>query len=252
MSQKPLIVGNWKMHGTISEALKRITAITRKTENLSGLEVVLAPPFTALYSVSVALQDLPMKLGAQNVHWETEGPYTGEVSAAFLKDAGCDFVIIGHSERRTLFQEDDDMINKKVRAVLAADLNALLCIGETETERDEGKTFERLEEQLTEGLKELHVHDLEGFSIAYEPVWAIGTGKNASGSQIAEVHDWVRNYLAKHFDAPTANNTRLLYGGSVKSENAAEIFKVHNVDGVLVGGASLDADDFVSIMNAAL
>ena len=252
MSQKPLIVGNWKMHGTISEALKRITAITRKTENTSGLDVVLAPPFTALYSVSVALQDLPIKLGAQNVHWETEGPYTGEIAAAFLKDVGCDYVIIGHSERRTLFKEDDEMINKKVRAALAADLDVLMCIGETESERNENKTFSRLEEQLSEGLRELHVHDLEGFSIAYEPVWAIGTGKNATGGQIAEVHDWIRNYLAKNFDAPTANNTRLLYGGSVKQENAAEILKVHNVDGVLVGGASLDADEFVNIMNAAL
>lgn len=252
MSQKPLIVGNWKMHGTISESLKRITAITRKMENTMGLDVILAPPFTALYSVSVALQDLPIKLGAQNVHWEAEGPYTGEIAAAFLKDVGCDYVIIGHSERRHLFKEDDSMINKKVRAALAADLDVILCIGETDAERREGKTFNRLEEQLIEGLRELHVHDLEGFSLAYEPVWAIGTGQNASAGQIAEVHDWIRNHLAKHFDAPTANNTRLLYGGSVKHDNAAEILKVNNVDGVLVGGASLDPDEFVGIMNAAL
>lgn len=251
MAQKKIIVGNWKMHGTIPETLKKITVMNRKMQDMPEVDVVLAPPFTALYSASVALQDLPFKLGAQDVHWEVEGAYTGEVAASFLKDAGCDFVIVGHSERRTLFNEDDEIVNKKVHAALAADLVAIMCVGETEEERNTGKTFERLEEQLSIGLAELHVHDLEAFCIAYEPVWAIGTGKVAEVGQVGEVHDWIRNYMAKQFDAPTANNTRLLYGGSVNPENTATLMKAKNVDGLLVGGASLDPEKFMAIIKTA-
>lgn len=252
MDQKPLIVGNWKMHGTVGETLKRITAIQRKLGDKVDAEIVIAPPFTSLYSAGVALQELPIKLAAQNAHWETEGAYTGEISANFLKDADCDYVIIGHSERRHLFKEDDEMLNRKILTVLAADLLPIFCVGETEEQREAGKTFSRLEEQLSIGLNDLHMHDLEKFCIAYEPVWAIGTGKTAKVQQVAEVHDWIRNHLAKHFDAPTANNIRLLYGGSVKEKNAKELFQVDNVDGLLVGGASLDPEEFVGIINAVL
>lgn len=250
MNRQPLVVGNWKMHGTVGETLKRITAIHRKLEEAVPVDIVVAPPFTTLYSASVALQEIPIKLCAQDVHWETEGAFTGEVSGTFLKDAGCDYVIIGHSERRQVFREDDEMINRKLIAALSAELTAIFCIGETEAEREQGKTFQRLEEQLDTGLKDLQIHDLEGFGIAYEPVWAIGTGKTATTEQVVEVHDWIRNHLAKKFDAPTANGMRLLYGGSVKASNAKELMQVSNVDGLLVGGASLDPEEFVGIIRA--
>ncbi len=251
MTHRPLIVGNWKMNGTIGETLKRVTAIDRQLEDGAGIDIVVAPPFTALYSASVALQDLPIKVAAQNLFYESEGAYTGEVSGSFLKDVGCDYVIIGHSERRHIFHEGDEEINRKVRAALAAELAVIFCVGETDKEREGGQTFERIEEQLRIGLQELHVHDIEDFCIAYEPVWAIGTGKTAKPDQVAEVHDWIRNYLAKRFDAPTANSIRLLYGGSVKLGNAEALMKTSNVDGLLVGGASLDADEFVGIVEVA-
>lgn len=251
MSREKLIVGNWKMHGAIGETLKRVTTLLRKLEDEASVEIVVAPPFTALYSASVAVQDQPIKVGAQDLHWESEGPFTGEVSAPFIKDAGAEYVIVGHSERRRLFGEDDEVVNKKLRAALAGDLIPIFCIGESEEERNAGATFTRLEEQLKVGLKDLHVHDLEDFAIAYEPVWAIGTGKNASVGQVSEVHDWIRNYIAKKFDAPTANNMRILYGGSVKGDNAKDLLKAHNVDGLLVGGASLDPDEFITIIQSA-
>lgn len=252
MSKAPLIVGNWKMHGTVGESLKRVTALDRKLDVRRGVDIVICPPFTALYSVGVAIQDLPLALGAQNAYFESEGAFTGETSSVFLKDVGCDYVIVGHSERRHLFKEDDQMINRKLHAVLGADMTPIFCVGETQEERKADRTFERLEEQLSVGLQELHVHDIESLCVAYEPVWAIGTGQNAEPDQIGEVHDWVRNFLAKRFDAPMANAIRLLYGGSVKSHNTASLCRVQNVDGLLVGGASLEADDFVPIIQAAL
>ncbi len=251
MNQRILIVGNWKMHGTIGETLQRITVLHRDLEGEPAVDIVLAPPFTSLYSASIALQDVPMKLAAQNLHWESEGAYTGEVSGPFLKDVGCDYAIVGHSERRHCFGEDDETINKKVRSALAAELKTILCIGETAEERKAGKTFERLEGQLAKDLSELHIHDIEGLSLAYEPVWAIGTGQNATPEQVGEVHSWIRNYIAKTFDAPTANTMRLLYGGSVKKDNAATLLKVQHVDGLLVGGASLDPEEFMAIIQAA-
>lgn len=251
MGRQILIVGNWKMNGTINETLKRLAEIRRRFSETPRCEVVVAPPFTSLYSASVALQESSLKLAGQDLHWESEGPYTGEVSGTFLKEAGCRYVIIGHSERRRLCREDDVMINKKVRAALSADLRPILCIGESSEEREAGETFERLENQLKKDLKELHVHDLEGFNIAYEPIWAIGTGNTASVGQINEVHDWIRNYMAKNFDAPSANEMHLLYGGSVTKNNAAEILQGPNVDGLLIGGASLDPEDFVKIVGLA-
>lgn len=251
MGLTPLIVGNWKMNGTISETLKRITTIDRQLKDAGHVDIVVAPPFTALYSASIALQELPVKLAAQNLFYETEGAYTGEVSGSFLKEAGCEFVIIGHSERRRLFKEDDELINRKVRTALASELIPIFCIGETDEEREAGRTFARIEEQLRVGLSELHFNDINGLSLAYEPVWAIGTGKVATTEQVEEVHNWIRNYLTKRFDAPTANGIRILYGGSVNSKNAKGLIQTSNVDGLLVGGASLDANEFVAIIECA-
>ncbi len=250
MSRRNLIVGNWKMHGTVSESLKRITALGRKLEDIGTTDVVVAPPHTALYSAAIAAQDTGIKVAAQNMHWEADGAYTGEVSATFLTEVGCEFVLIGHSERRKLFHEKDEQLNKKLHAALAHELGAIFCIGETNAEREAGQTFERLKEQLKIGLHELHIHDIEGLNIAYEPVWAIGTGNTATTEQINEVHNWIRAYLEKNFDGPTANSIRLLYGGSVKPENAKSLIACENVDGLLVGGASLDPDDFVAIIEA--
>jgi triosephosphate isomerase (TIM) len=251
MSHEKLIVGNWKMNGTISETLKQVTALQKKLGKTEGIDVVLAPPFTALYSASIALQDSSIKLAGQNVHWEADGAYTGEIAPLFLKDCGCTYVIIGHSERRRFFHETDDQLNKKVLAALSNDLIPIFCIGESLEEREAGHTFECLEAQLKFGLKDLHVHDFEEFAIAYEPVWAIGTGENATPSQIQEVHSWVRDAVTKMLDAPTSNKMSLLYGGSVKPNNAQDILAVDEVDGLLVGGASLNAEDFIAIIRSA-
>lgn len=240
------------MHGTLGETLKRLTELTNKIQagHFNGCEIIIAPPFTALYSASIALQGKEIRLAAQNAHWESDGAFTGEVAPLFLKDVGCDYVIIGHSERRKIFKETDEIISKKLPAVLSADLKPIFCIGESLDEREGGKTFEVLERQLKMGLKELQMTDLKNMLIAYEPVWAIGTGKNATTEQIEEVHHFLRDQLGKSYDAPTANSIFLLYGGSVKADNASEILKAKNVDGVLVGGASLDVDQFVEIMQA--
>ncbi len=246
-SRKPLIVGNWKMFNTVGDAIKLVTSLKNLVGENPSAEVVLAPPHTSLYSVWVLTQDTPLKLAGQNCFWEEEGPYTGEVSASFLKDVGCEYVILGHSERRKIFGETDEIINKKLQAALNADLKPIFCIGENEAERRENKTFQVLENQLRKGLRELGMHDLENFVIAYEPVWAIGTGNTATPAQAGEVHSFIRNFLAKMYDAPTANNIRLLYGGSVKAENTASLLEASHIDGLLVGGASLQADQFARI-----
>jgi len=250
-SHKTLIVGNWKMNNNITDSIKLVTALKNLVKEPLEPEVVLAPPFTALYSVSVANQETSFKLAGQNCHWEEEGPFTGEVAAPFLKDIGCDFVILGHSERRTLFGESDEMVNKKIHVALHADLIPIFCVGESHKERENKKTFDVIEKQLRKGLNDITMHDLENFVIAYEPVWAIGTGNNATPAQANEVHSFIRNFLAKLYDAPTANNIRLLYGGSVKPSNIKDLMKAHDVNGVLVGGASLLADEFAKIIQFA-
>lgn len=247
-SPKPLIVGNWKMNNNITDSIKLITALKNLVKEPVEVEVVLAPPYTSLYSVAVANQESSFKLAGQNCYWEDEGAFTGEVSAPFLKDVGCDYVILGHSERRTLFGETDEMINKKIHAALGAELTPIFCVGESHKERESKKTFEVIEKQVRRGLSDVTMHDLESFVIAYEPVWAIGTGNNASPAQASEVHGFIRNLMAKLYDAPTANNIRILYGGSVKSSNIKELMKAPEINGVLVGGASLLADEFAKII----
>ncbi len=243
-----LIVGNWKMNNNITDSIKLVTALKNLVKESVQTEVVLAPPATSLYSVSVAIQETPFKLAGQNCFWEDEGPFTGEISAPFLKDIGCDYVILGHSERRTLFGETDEMINKKIHAALNADLSPIFCVGETQQERESKKTFEVIERQIRKGLLDIPMHDLEKFVVAYEPVWAIGTGNHASPAQASEVHSFIRKFLSKLYDAPTANNIRILYGGSVKASNIKDLMKSHDVNGALVGGACLDAEEFSKIV----
>jgi triosephosphate isomerase (TIM) len=248
MEKKLLIAGNWKMHGTVPEALLLLSELQQLTKEVYDVDIVVCPPFTALYSAAVTLQDTPILLGAQNMHWENEGAFTGEIAGNFIKDIGCTYVLIGHSERRHIFGETDDMLNKKVQAALGCELIPIFCVGETESQRDSKQTFSVIEKQLKVGLRDLRMNDLKNFAIAYEPFWAIGTGKTATPDQVAEVHSFIRNTLAKTYDAPTASGIRLLYGGSVKPNNAAELKKTKDVDGLLIGGASLKADQFSEII----
>lgn len=243
-----IIVANWKMNNTVQESLMLVAGLSAHIKVIPNVDVVLAPPYTSLYSVGIALADSSIKLAGQNLYWEEKGAFTGEISGTFLKDVGCDYVIIGHSERRKYFGETNETVNKKVYAALRNDLIPIMCVGETFEEREAGKTFEILERQLKGGLLGLQQKDFEKFSIAYEPVWAIGTGKNATSEQAEEAHHFIRNYIAKLYDAPTANNISILYGGSVKAGNCKEIFNKQNINGVLVGGASLDARGFTDII----
>lgn len=244
---KTLVAANWKMNNTVPESLMLIAGLTANLKTAPNVVVVVAPPATSLYSVGVAIADTQMKLAGQNLYFEDKGAYTGEISGGFLKDVGCEYVIIGHSERRKYFGETDESVNKKILAALRNDLIPIVCIGETLEEREANKTFEVLERQIKGALLELQQKDLANFAIAYEPVWAIGTGRNASAGQIAEAHHFIRNTVAKLYDAPTASNISILYGGSVKASNAKEIFSQNDVNGVLVGGASLDAKGFSDI-----
>jgi triosephosphate isomerase len=246
-----LIIANWKMNNAVNESLMLVAGLQANLKITPAVEVALAPPFTALYSVGIAITDTQIKLCSQNIFWEDKGAFTGEISGPFLKDVGCEYVIIGHSERRKYFNENNETVNKRVLAALRNDLRPIMCVGETLEERDADKTFDVLERQLKGGLAGLQQKDLENFVIAYEPVWAIGTGKNATSDQIEDAHHFIRNYVAKYIDAPTANSIRILYGGSVKASNCKEIYKQKNVNGLLVGGASLDAKGFADIVAQA-
>lgn len=247
-TRKPLIAANWKMNFTIPEALKFVTVFSHELKAVGDVEIVIAPPFTALYSTGVALSETPFKLAAQNVFWEESGAFTGEISSTFLRDAGCEYIIVGHSERRHIFGETDGMISKKIQAVLRNELFPILCIGEKLQEREAGKTWSVCEHQLRSALVEIDLKSVENFVIAYEPVWAIGTGKQATPKEAEEVHSMIRNYLSKNYDGATSERVRILYGGSVKSKTSREILSQENIDGVLVGGASLDPVEFANII----
>lgn len=247
-ARKPLIVGNWKMHGTLGETIKLLTALKYQLIDQQHIEVVVAPPFTSLYSASVALSETHVGLAGQNLYWEDEGAFTGEVSGRFLKEVGCRYVIVGHSERRKLFGETNETVASKLQAALKNELIPIVCVGENESQRDKGEHVATVERQLSGAFSELTLHDFDQLVVAYEPVWAIGTGKTATAQQAGEMHQVIRDWLRKFFDAPTANRIRILYGGSVKPENAAELMAEHHVDGLLVGGASLKADSFTKIV----
>src|SRR5215475_5548356 len=248
--RRPLVAGNWKMHRTAGEAVELIRQL-RDQLRPGRAEVMVAPPFTALWAVRQALEGTAILLGAQNVHWENQGPYTGEISAPMLREAGCQLVIVGHSERRQLFGETDLTVSKKVRAVLKHGMRPVVCIGELLAERDGGRTLEVCTRQLGGSLAGVAVEEMGELALAYEPVWAIGTGRNATPAQAQEVHAHVRQTLVQMFGRPVGEGVRILYGGSVKAENAAELLAESDVDGALVGGASLKAEEFAAIVAAA-
>lgn len=247
--RKPLIAGNWKMHKTGQEAVHAATALKKLVENVSAVEVMIAPTFTALAPVSAEIASSNIALGAQNLHWEPKGAYTGEIAADMLVDVGCSYVIIGHSERRQLFGETDQTVNRKIRAAIDAGLKPVLCIGETEAERDAGQTFSILDKQIQKGLESFVLQDLQTLVVAYEPVWAIGTGKTATKEQAQEAHAHVRGEIAKMHGEAFARQVRILYGGSVKPSNVKELMAMTDVDGALVGGASLEPETFSQLVH---
>ena len=244
----PIVAGNWKMNKTVDESIELANSIKRGVFDVSGAEIVLCPPFTSLSDVSEMILDSNIALGAQNCYWLSEGAYTGEVAPRMLKNAGCTYVIIGHSERRALFNETNETVNKKVRAVLEEGLKPIMCVGERLEEREANKTFDVVGDHVAGGLKDVKKTDLEKIVIAYEPVWAIGTGKNATPHQAEEVHSFIRDTLAKMYDKKISEIVRIQYGGSVKPSNVEGIMNEKDVDGSLVGGASLKAESFIEIV----
>jgi len=241
----PFVAGNWKMNTTVTEAEKLVIEMFEKLDSVKEVEKVLCPPFVSLVSINMMLHDSSVKLGAQNMYFETKGAYTGEISPLMLAEL-CEFVILGHSERRWYFGDTDEIVNKKVKAALANKLKPILCVGERLEENEVGKTDEVITRQLTKAWN--GIEPASNVVIAYEPVWAIGTGKAASGEQAAATIRFIRAVLAKIWNKSIAQNVRILYGGSVTSTNIAEFISHPEIDGALVGGASLKADEFVSIV----
>ena len=245
----PVIAGNWKLHKTTHEALDLINELIPLVKNIDRVEIVVAPVFTVLHAVKNALQGTNIRLSAQDCFWEDQGAYTGEISSPMLVDAGCSHVIIGHSERRQFFGETDATVNKKIRSALQVGLTVLFCIGETLDEREANRTYAVLERQVIAGLDGITMDQLKKLVIAYEPVWAIGTGKTATDGQAQEAHSFIRGVLAKLYHVSAAENIRILYGGSVKAENIKGLMEQKDIDGALVGGASLKADSFADIVH---
>ncbi len=249
--RKKVIAGNWKMHNDLSESQNLISKLK---SGLSGkkynCDVIICPPYTSLGEASSLLKGTPVKLGAQNMYFQESGAYTGEISAKMLKSVGCEYVILGHSERRTIFKETDGLINEKIKAALEAGLKPIFCIGETLEERESGKEKEVLKTQLSGGLDEISLDEMKQIIIAYEPVWAIGTGKTATPAQAEEMHEYIRNYIQDDFTPETAENLIIQYGGSVKPDNARELLSQKDIDGALVGGACLKADSFIGIIES--
>ena len=247
----PVIAGNWKLFKTIAEATGMVNELKPLVAGTKCVEIVVAPVFTALSRVAEALSGSKVSLAAQDCYWEEEGAYTGEVAPKLLADAGCSHVIIGHSERRQYFGETDETVNKKAKAAIAAGLTAIVCVGETLSQRESDSTFPVIEAQLKGGLAGFSANMLAQTIIAYEPVWAIGTGKTASDAQAQEVHAFIRSLVANLFGQASADAIRILYGGSVKPDNVKGLMAQADIDGALVGGASLKADSFAAIANFA-
>jgi len=247
----PFIAGNWKLQKTVAEA----TAMVRDLRGLVSVirdqvEIAVAPPFTAIYPVAKALEGSNIKVAGQNCYWESKGAFTGEIAPEMLKEAGCAYVIIGHSERRQFFHETDETVNKRVKAAFKAGLTPILCVGESLAERESGQTLAVVERQTNGGLAGLSADLAKSIVIAYEPVWAIGTGKVATTQQAQEVHASIRKLVASAYGPALAAGVRIQYGGSVKPDNAAELLAQPDIDGALVGGASLKAEDFAKIVKA--
>lgn len=246
--RKPIIAGNWKMHKNVSEALNLVEQLAELTAGVTDREIVVCPPFTALYAVKSALKGSNIRLAAQNMHWDKQGAYTGEVSPAMLKDLGCDYVIIGHSERRQYFAETDETVNKKVKAAFAYDLTPIMCVGESLADREAGTTEQIVGTQVRLGLANLSSEQVAAMVIAYEPIWAIGTGRTASAQDANAVCSFIRSTVADMFGVSAADEVRIQYGGSVKPDNSAELMAESDIDGALVGGASLDAVNFSKLI----
>lgn len=248
--RKRIIAGNWKMNKTLDEAIDLARAIKDKAADVQNVDMILCPPFTNLSSVVDVVKGTNIGVGAQHLHWEAKGAFTGEISADMLRSVGCQYVIIGHSERRQYFGETDETVNKRIKAALAAGLVPIVCVGETLEEREADKTQEVVETQITGAYKDISSNDAENMVVAYEPVWAIGTGKVATPQQAQEVHAYIRSLLKTVYSEKVAETVRIQYGGSMKPGNAAELLANPDVDGGLIGGASLDADSFLGIINA--
>ncbi len=244
----PLIAGNWKMYKTVAEAVDLVETLLTELAEVSGREVLICPPFTALYPLAPLLTDSPIKLGAQNMYAGSQGAFTGEIAPPMLLELNCRYVILGHSERRQIFGEDDTLINKKVRSALEFGLRPILCVGETKPQRDAGMAEETTLGQLRAGLGGLAAEQLGEVVIAYEPVWAIGTGDTATPIDAQAMHAAIRGALAEHYGQEQAASVRILYGGSVKPDNVDLLMSQEDIDGALVGGASLQAESFLRIV----
>jgi triosephosphate isomerase len=247
-NRRPLIAGNWKMFKTCSEAVETAESLVKFVSTCVDVDIMIAPPFTALSQVSEVVKGTCVSLGAQNLFWEAEGAYTGEISPGMLVSTGCRYVIIGHSERRQYFGETDESVNRKIRSAVNSGLIPVMCVGESEQERESKETFSVLDKQVKKGLESFSDDDLKTLVMAYEPVWAIGTGKTATAEQAQEVHEFLRTMVEKKFGNVLAKSMRILYGGSVKPNNIAELMAMPDLDGALVGGASLDAETFSKIV----
>ena len=247
--RKPFIAGNWKMYKNCYEAVETAKKLVKILHGINHVDIMIAPPFTALLSVYEVVKESPVTIGAQNLFWEKEGAYTGEISPGMIVSSGCRYVIIGHSERRQYFGETDKTVNKKIRSAVNNGLVPVICVGETEKDRDADETFNILDKQIKMGLEGFSPDDLQHMILAYEPVWAIGTGKTATSAQAQEVHQFLRNLIENLFGKKIAGSIRILYGGSVKPENIGELMSMPDIDGALVGGASLDAEKFAGIIN---
>jgi triosephosphate isomerase len=248
----PFVAGNWKMYMTLPETRALLDSIVGAASDFHSAQVIVIPPFTALAEASRRLADSPIALGAQNLFWEDKGAFTGEISAPLLVDIGCRYVVVGHSERRQLFGETDDTVNRRLRAALRSGLVPILCIGETLEERDAGRTLARVRTQIQGALEGIPPEDFRKIVLAYEPVWAIGTGRTATPGQAEDVHAGLRQKIAENYGKDAAAYAIIVYGGSVKPANSFALLREKNIDGFLVGGASLEAESFISIVKEAL
>jgi len=249
--RKPIVAGNWKMNKTVSEAVELVEGVKQELSGVSEVEIGVCPPFTALDAVGKVLAGSNIGLGAQNMYWEPKGAFTGEVSAEMLLTSGCRYVILGHSERRAYFGDTNETVNRKLVAALNAGLSPIVCVGETLDQRESGATAQVVEDHVSGALAGLSSEAVGKIVLAYEPVWAIGTGRTATPEQAQEVHAFIRTVLERLYDASTSAGVRIQYGGSVKPENAAELFARPDIDGGLIGGAALQADSFAAIVEAA-
>jgi triosephosphate isomerase len=245
----PFIAGNWKMHKSVAETVKYVKECRGLVKDITGVDIVIAPPFTALHAAAEAARNSNVCIAGQNLYWEREGAFTGEVSATMIAETGAEYVIVGHSERRTLFGETDASVNRKLAAAFAGGLTPIVCIGETLDQRERNETFSVLDRQIRDGLDGVTSDQLVELVLAYEPVWAIGTGRNATPAQASEAHGHIRKRLQQWFGAQPAELCRIVYGGSVKPENIRDLASQPNVDGALVGGASLDVKAFFEIVS---